>query len=222
MFDKVVTPSDVGKLNRLVMPKQHAEKYFPLDASSTDKLKGLLISFEDRAGKLWRFRYSYWNNSQSYVITKGWSRFVKEKRLDAGDTVSFGRGVGEAARGRLFIDWRRRPDVVLPPGHHRGFALPSMPFSPWMAHPTGPDDAGGRMFLQATTPASVYDYDAYQYQHQHHHQRRHIGYDGYRHPAGRCSSTTRRIPPPKLVLVESVPARMAAMSNCACMHAPED
>ncbi|KAI4372137.1 hypothetical protein MLD38_010408 [Melastoma candidum] len=29
MFDKVVTPSDVGKLNRLVIPKQHAEKYFP-------------------------------------------------------------------------------------------------------------------------------------------------------------------------------------------------
>ncbi|CAI0387870.1 unnamed protein product [Linum tenue] len=25
MFDKVVTPSDVGKLNRLVIPKQHAE-----------------------------------------------------------------------------------------------------------------------------------------------------------------------------------------------------
>ncbi|MQM20943.1 hypothetical protein Taro_053973 [Colocasia esculenta] len=107
MFDKVVTPSDVGKLNRLVIPKQHAEKYFPLDASSNEK--GLLLNFEDRTGKQWRFRYSYWNSSQSYVMTKGWSRFVKDKRLDAGDTVSFGRGVGEAARDRLFIDWRRRP-----------------------------------------------------------------------------------------------------------------
>uniref|UniRef100_A0A0E0KUB9 TF-B3 domain-containing protein n=1 Tax=Oryza punctata TaxID=4537 RepID=A0A0E0KUB9_ORYPU len=77
MFDKVVTPSDVGKLNRLVIPKQHAEKYFPLDAAANEK--GLLLSFEDRTGKLWRFRYSYWNSSQSYVMTKGWSRFVKEK-----------------------------------------------------------------------------------------------------------------------------------------------
>ncbi|XP_020589513.1 B3 domain-containing protein Os03g0120900-like [Phalaenopsis equestris] len=108
MFEKVVTPSDVGKLNRLVIPKQHAEKYFPLDSSTQDK--GLLLNFEDRNGKPWRFRYSYWNSSQSYVMTKGWSRFVKEKRLDAGDTVSFGRGVGEAARDRLFIDWKRRPD----------------------------------------------------------------------------------------------------------------
>ncbi|URE25858.1 B3 [Musa troglodytarum] len=72
MFDKVVTPSDVGKLNRLVIPKQHAE-------------------------------------SQSYVMTKGWSRFVKEKRLDAGDTVSFSRGVGDSGRHSLYIDWKRRP-----------------------------------------------------------------------------------------------------------------
>ncbi|XP_071740811.1 B3 domain-containing protein Os03g0120900-like [Rutidosis leptorrhynchoides] len=106
MFDKVVTPSDVGKLNRLVIPKQHAERYFPLDASTNDK--GLLLNFEDRYGKLWRFRYSYWNSSQSYVMTKGWSRFVKEKRLDAGDIVSFQRGVGVNAKDRLFIDWRRR------------------------------------------------------------------------------------------------------------------
>ncbi|CAL4928729.1 unnamed protein product [Urochloa decumbens] len=132
MFDKVVTPSDVGKLNRLVIPKQHAEKYFPLDAAANEK--GLLLSFEDRSGKPWRFRYSYWNSSQSYVMTKGWSRFVKEKRLDAGDTVSFGRGVGEAARGRLFIDWRRRPD---PPALHHQYhrlPLPSIPYAPWPHH----------------------------------------------------------------------------------------
>ncbi|KAL7191051.1 hypothetical protein ACSBR2_023180 [Camellia fascicularis] len=122
MFDKVVTPSDVGKLNRLVIPKQHAEKYFPLDSSTNEK--GLLLNFEDRNGKPWRFRYSYWNSSQSYVMTKGWSRFVKEKKLDAGDIVSFQRGVGELGKDRLFIDWRRRPDVsVLPP------SLPSLPLS---------------------------------------------------------------------------------------------
>ncbi|CAL1362519.1 unnamed protein product [Linum trigynum] len=121
MFDKVVTPSDVGKLNRLVIPKQHAEKYFPLDSSSNEK--GLLLNFEDRGGKPWRFRYSYWNSSQSYVMTKGWSRFVKEKKLDAGDIVSFQRGVGEAGKHRLYIDWRRRPVAPPPdpmsfPHHH--------------------------------------------------------------------------------------------------------
>jgi hypothetical protein len=206
MFDKVVTPSDVGKLNRLVIPKQHAEKYFPLDASSTDK--GLLLSFEDRAGKPWRFRYSYWNSSQSYVMTKGWSRFVKEKRLDAGDTVSFGRGVGEAARDRLFIDWRRRPDVVAAPllaHHHRGhFAIPSMPFAPWTTHhPVG----GGRMFMPAPSPVSVYEYDGH-----HHHTRRHVGYDGYEAASGRQVLFYRpqqQYHHHQSVVLESVPVRLA-------------
>ncbi|XP_010544887.1 PREDICTED: B3 domain-containing transcription factor NGA1-like [Tarenaya hassleriana] len=124
MFDKVVTPSDVGKLNRLVIPKQHAERHFPLDSSSNEK--GLLLNFEDRTGKSWRFRYSYWNSSQSYVMTKGWSRFVKDKKLDAGDIVSFHRGVGETGKNMLFIDWRKRPKVPDPTSiaHFAGTMFP--------------------------------------------------------------------------------------------------
>ncbi|XP_027173454.1 B3 domain-containing protein At2g36080-like isoform X1 [Coffea eugenioides] len=112
LFEKPLTPSDVGKLNRLVIPKQHAEKYFPLSGgggggnNDSGGEKGLLLSFEDESGKGWRFRYSYWNSSQSYVLTKGWSRFVKEKRLDAGDVVLFERHRLDG--DRLFIGWRKR------------------------------------------------------------------------------------------------------------------
>ncbi|KAI3471784.1 hypothetical protein Pfo_030658 [Paulownia fortunei] len=106
LFEKPLTPSDVGKLNRLVIPKQHAEKHFPLNGSGDSGENGLLLGFEDEVGKSWRFRYSYWNSSQSYVLTKGWSRFVKEKRLDAGDIVIFARH--RVDTGRLFIGWRRR------------------------------------------------------------------------------------------------------------------
>ncbi|CAL5015286.1 unnamed protein product [Urochloa decumbens] len=160
MFDKVVTPSDVGKLNRLVIPKQHAEKHFPLDAAGSEK--GLLLSFEDRAGKLWRFRYSYWNSSQSYVMTKGWSRFVKEKRLDAGDTVSFCRGAGEAARDRLFIDWKRRADSRDPHLHHRGM-MPRLPLpmaapSPYGYGPWGGGGGAGGFFMPPAPPATLYEH----------------------------------------------------------------
>ncbi|KFK25025.1 hypothetical protein AALP_AA8G057200 [Arabis alpina] len=117
LFEKSLTPSDVGKLNRLVIPKQHAEKYFPLNtmiitsnaadtSSSSSSEKGMLLSFEDESGKCWRFRYSYWNSSQSYVLTKGWSRFVKDKQLDPGDVVFFQRHRSDSRR--LFIGWRRR------------------------------------------------------------------------------------------------------------------
>ncbi|XP_051225539.1 AP2/ERF and B3 domain-containing protein Os01g0693400-like [Lolium perenne] len=111
LFDKTVTPSDVGKLNRLVIPKQHAEKHFPLQPPAAGaEGKGLLLNFEDAAGgKVWRFRYSYWNSSQSYVLTKGWSRFVKEKGLNAGDVVGLYRsdGSGEGC-SKLFIDCKLR------------------------------------------------------------------------------------------------------------------
>ncbi|KAF9618263.1 hypothetical protein IFM89_000898 [Coptis chinensis] len=104
LFEKTVTPSDVGKLNRLVIPKQHAEKNFPLQIGSISK--GMLLNFEDISGKVWRFRYSYWNSSQSYVLTKGWSRFVKEKNLKAGDVISFQRSTGQDKQ--LYIDWKPR------------------------------------------------------------------------------------------------------------------
>ncbi|KAJ8570624.1 hypothetical protein K7X08_037596 [Anisodus acutangulus] len=107
LFEKPLTPSDVGKLNRLVIPKQNAEKYFPLNGSINEAgEKGFLLSFEDELGKLWKFRYSYWNSSQSYVLTKGWSRFVKEKKLDAGDVVLFERHRLDG--DRQFIGWRRK------------------------------------------------------------------------------------------------------------------
>ncbi|KAF8670044.1 hypothetical protein HU200_051235 [Digitaria exilis] len=104
MFDKVLTPSDVGKLNRLVVPKQHAERFFPATGGGA-AAGGTQLCFEDRGGVPWRFRYSYWGSSQSYVMTKGWSRFVRTARLAAGDTVSFSRG-GGGGTGRYFIDYR--------------------------------------------------------------------------------------------------------------------
>ena len=54
------------------------------------------------------FRYSYWNSSQSYVLTKGWSRFVKEKGLHAGDAVGFYRSAAAGNNDQLFIDCKVR------------------------------------------------------------------------------------------------------------------
>ncbi|CAM6042057.1 unnamed protein product [Sphagnum compactum] len=141
LFDKAVTPSDVGKLNRLVIPKQHAERCFPLDLSANSP--GQTLSFEDVSGKHWRFRYSYWNSSQSYVLTKGWSRFVKEKRLDAGDIVTFERGPNQ----ELHIDFRRKQVAAAAGGTpsssasdrlpYRGAWLPQCSYNPIMSKSAG-------------------------------------------------------------------------------------
>ena len=183
MFDKVVTPSDVGKLNRLVIPKQHAEKYFPLDSSSNEK--GLLLNFEDRNGKAWTFRYSYWNSSQSYVMTKGWSRFVKEKKLDAGDIVSFQRGVGELGRDRLYIDWRRRPDAPDHASHqqlyHHSHPFSSIPWSPLlMRPPTAPYLPRDHLHLSNPNRNAYYNVGGSSYGH---------GYGNYNNVPNPCLSS---------------------------------
>lgn len=155
MFDKAVTPSDVGKLNRLVIPKQHAEKYLPLDTDANEK--GLLLSFEDSTGKSWRFRYSYWNSSQSYVLTKGWSRFVKEKKLDAGDIVSFHRATHQDSNlQRLFISCRSKPcSAAQPPGLPGSAKCPFRFSSPFQFAPDAVNDIGASHGRQIISPRAL-------------------------------------------------------------------
>ncbi|AES63108.1 putative transcription factor RAV family [Medicago truncatula] len=86
LFQKELTPSDVGKLNRLVVPKKHAVTYFPLVCGNDVE-----VVFYDKLMRLWKFRYCYWKSSQSYVFTRGWNRFVKDKKLKAKDTIVFYR-----------------------------------------------------------------------------------------------------------------------------------
>ncbi|KAJ8770853.1 hypothetical protein K2173_021768 [Erythroxylum novogranatense] len=69
LFQKELIPSDVGKLNRPVIPKKFAQSEFCVHKGN--------------------FRYCYRRSSQSFVFTRGWNRFVKEKNLKEDDIVSF-------------------------------------------------------------------------------------------------------------------------------------
>ncbi|KAG8367576.1 hypothetical protein BUALT_Bualt16G0086300 [Buddleja alternifolia] len=93
LFQKEPTPSDVGKLNRIVIPKKYALKYFPRINSVVGNNGGgvdaMELVFFDRSMRSWKFRYCYWKSSQSYVFTRGWSGFVKEKGLRNKDRVIF-------------------------------------------------------------------------------------------------------------------------------------
>ncbi|PON54564.1 AP2/ERF transcription factor [Parasponia andersonii] len=95
LFQKELTPSDVGKLNRLVIPKKYAIKYLPRiseeksEEGSEGGVDDVEVVFRDRLMRSWKFRYCYWRSSQSFVFTRGWSRFVKEKGLKANDTIAF-------------------------------------------------------------------------------------------------------------------------------------
>ncbi|KAE8673623.1 Detected protein of unknown function [Hibiscus syriacus] len=94
LFRKELTPSDVGKLNRLVIPKRHAIKHFPCIQNNHQRLinggyEDLELIFYDKSMKTWKFRYCYCRSSQSFVFTRGWSRFVKDKKLRERDVIVF-------------------------------------------------------------------------------------------------------------------------------------
>ncbi|KAJ4917672.1 AP2/ERF and B3 domain-containing transcription factor [Raphanus sativus] len=95
LFQKELTASDVGKLNRLVIPKKYAVKYLPfLSDDQSEREEGEIVEdvevvFYDREMRQWKFRYCYWRSSQSFVLTRGWIGFVKEKRLKEKDVITF-------------------------------------------------------------------------------------------------------------------------------------
>ncbi|KAF8101017.1 hypothetical protein N665_0211s0009 [Sinapis alba] len=98
LFTKELTPSDVGKLNRLVIPKKHAVKYLPFisddqkereDGEMGGGVDDVEVVFYDRDMRQWKFRYCYWRSSQSFVFTRGWNGFVKAKNLKEKDTIVF-------------------------------------------------------------------------------------------------------------------------------------
>ncbi|XWS73463.1 hypothetical protein CRYUN_Cryun02cG0131400 [Craigia yunnanensis] len=95
LFQKELTPSDVGKLNRLVIPKKYAVKHFPYICENDQQslvgggVEDIELVFYDKLMRTWKFRYCYWRSSQSFVFTRGWNRFVKENKLRESDTITF-------------------------------------------------------------------------------------------------------------------------------------
>ena len=95
LFHKELTPSDVGKLNRLVIPKKYAVRCLPLlrddqkEREEGEIVEDVEVVFYDREMRQWKFRYCYWRSSQSFVFTSGWNGFVKEKSLKEKDAIVF-------------------------------------------------------------------------------------------------------------------------------------
>ncbi|MQM07788.1 hypothetical protein Taro_040631 [Colocasia esculenta] len=141
LFQKELTPGDVGKLIRLVIPKKYAVKHFPQILTIDRDRGGGCREFKNLQGWAWEFRYCYWKSSQSFVFTKGWNRFVKMKQLHAKDTVTFyqcetGACTAERRRRCAIIAWgswrcscHRRllsPLLQVTPGREGAAGLPPL------------------------------------------------------------------------------------------------
>ncbi|KAL4303791.1 hypothetical protein GQ457_10G001380 [Hibiscus cannabinus] len=87
-FCKTLTASDTSTHGGFSVPRRAAEKIFPpLDFSMQPPAQELVA--KDLHENTWTFRHIYRGQPKRHLLTTGWSVFVSNKRLFAGDSVLF-------------------------------------------------------------------------------------------------------------------------------------
>ncbi|KAL4580257.1 hypothetical protein LXL04_016443 [Taraxacum kok-saghyz] len=87
LFEKVLTNSDSNsKFGRIIIPKKHAEAYFPKVSESQE----IPLSVMDTEGNEWNLYFRSWAHKYSKMYhLKGIRDFLLLNNLQAGDTVAF-------------------------------------------------------------------------------------------------------------------------------------
>ncbi|KAJ4720783.1 Auxin response factor [Melia azedarach] len=101
-FAKTLTQSDANNGGGFSVPRYCAETIFPrLDYSAEPPVQNILA--KDVHGEVWKFRHIYRGTPRRHLLTTGWSNFVNQKKLVAGDSIVFLR----AENGDLCVGIRR-------------------------------------------------------------------------------------------------------------------
>ncbi|KAL5771916.1 hypothetical protein ACOSP7_011525 [Xanthoceras sorbifolium] len=110
-FCKTLTASDTSTHGGFSVPRRAAEKVFPpLDFSQQPPAQELIA--RDLHDNEWKFRHIFRGQPKRHLLTTGWSVFVSNKRLVAGDSVLFIWN----EKNQLLLGIRRanRPPTVMP------------------------------------------------------------------------------------------------------------
>ncbi|KAF5733745.1 hypothetical protein HS088_TW16G00185 [Tripterygium wilfordii] len=101
-FAKTLTQSDANNGGGFSVPRYCAETIFPrLDYRAEPPVQTILA--KDVHGETWKFRHIYRGTPRRHLLTTGWSNFVNQKKLVAGDSIVFFR----AENGDLCVGIRR-------------------------------------------------------------------------------------------------------------------
>ncbi|KFK32306.1 hypothetical protein AALP_AA6G225100 [Arabis alpina] len=105
-FAKTLTQSDANNGGGFSVPRYCAETIFPrLDYTAEPPVQTVIA--KDIHGETWKFRHIYRGTPRRHLLTTGWSTFVNQKKLIAGDSIVFLRsesgdlcvGIRRAKRG---------------------------------------------------------------------------------------------------------------------------
>ncbi|XP_038990578.1 auxin response factor 10-like [Hibiscus syriacus] len=117
-FAKILTQSDANNGGGFSVPRYCAETIFPpLDYTADPPVQTVIAM--DVHGETWKFRHIYRGTPRRHLLTTGWSTFVNNKKLVAGDSIVFLR----SENGELSVGIRRakRPENGNRAGPNGGF-----------------------------------------------------------------------------------------------------
>ncbi|XP_037442978.1 disease resistance protein RGA5-like isoform X2 [Triticum dicoccoides] len=101
-FAKTLTQADAKNGGGFSVPRYCAQTIFPqLDYSADPPVQTVLA--KDVHGVVWKFRHIYRGLPRRHLLTTGWSSFVNQKKLVAGDSIVFMR----TENGDLCVGFRR-------------------------------------------------------------------------------------------------------------------
>ncbi|XP_022854132.1 auxin response factor 18-like [Olea europaea var. sylvestris] len=101
-FAKTLTQSDANNGGGFSVPRYCAETIFPrLNYSAEPPVQTIFA--KDVHGGTWKFRHIYRGTPRRHLLTTGWSNFVNQKKLLAGDSIVFYR----AENGDIRVGIRR-------------------------------------------------------------------------------------------------------------------
>ncbi|KAL7153868.1 hypothetical protein ABFS83_04G197300 [Erythranthe nasuta] len=101
-FAKTLTQSDANNGGGFSVPRFCAETIFPpLDYTADPPVQNVIA--KDVHGETWKFRHIYRGTPRRHLLTTGWSTFVNQKKLVAGDSIVFLR----SENGDLCVGIRR-------------------------------------------------------------------------------------------------------------------
>ncbi|KAL5716952.1 Auxin response factor 18 [Ranunculus cassubicifolius] len=106
-FAKTLTQSDANNGGGFSVPRYCAETIFPrLDYTADPPVQTVLA--KDVHGDIWKFRHIYRGTPRRHLLTTGWSTFVNQKKLVAGDSIVFLR----TENGDLCVGIRRAKRAI--------------------------------------------------------------------------------------------------------------
>ncbi|KAK8462672.1 hypothetical protein SEVIR_1G246300v4 [Setaria viridis] len=125
-FAKTLTQSDANNGGGFSVPRYCAETIFPrLDYAADPPVQTVVA--KDVHGAAWKFRHIYRGTPRRHLLTTGWSTFVNQKKLVAGDSIVFLRGDG----GDLHVGIRRAKRGFCGAGGGGGGGEEALPMPGW-------------------------------------------------------------------------------------------